>query len=170
MSCKLRRGPRWVLSMSRRCAARRRVTFFFFFFCSMRQSHLLLRRAVIVLENLLRGGHSAEVHDTARMPPEGYEVIFARRGGSPPSFSLLKLLSNPCQQSNLSWCPCAPKPQMSLHLGQMRTCFLVWPSPQEEPGVIEHKSIQRAAARLDLYQLISNIGIFEVRARPFLYI
>ncbi len=47
----------------------------------MRQSCLLLRRAVVVLENVLRDGHSAKVHDTVRMPPEGYEVIFARRGG-----------------------------------------------------------------------------------------
>ena len=49
----------------------------------MRRSRLLLRRAVVVLENLLRGGHSAKVRDTARMPPGGYEVFFSRRGGVP---------------------------------------------------------------------------------------
>ena len=45
------------------------------------QTCLLLRCAVVVLENSLRGGHSAKVRDTARMPPEGYEVIFCTPGG-----------------------------------------------------------------------------------------
>jgi hypothetical protein len=52
----------------------------------------------------------------------GIQSNFACRGGGcPPSFLL---------QSNLPWCPCTPKPRMSLLLGQMCTCFLVWPSPQ----------------------------------------
>ena len=118
MSCKLSRGPRWALSTSQRCVARQQVTLLRL----MRQSCLLLRRTVVVLENSLRGGHRAEVRATTRMPPEGYKVILhAGGGGCPPSFLL---------QSNLPWCPCTPKPRMSLLLGQMCTCFLVWPSPQ----------------------------------------
>ena len=39
---------------------------------------------------LLRGRHSAKVRDTARMSPEGYEIIFCMPGGGcPPSFLLL---------------------------------------------------------------------------------
>ncbi len=56
--------------------------FFFFFFFDATKSPAAAA-CIVVLENSLRGGHSTEVRDTARMPPEGYEVIFARRGGVP---------------------------------------------------------------------------------------
>ena len=36
---------------------------------------------LVILENSVRGGHSAKLRETTWMPPEGYEVIFACRGG-----------------------------------------------------------------------------------------
>ncbi len=127
MSRKLRRGPRWVLSTSRRCAARRQVTFFFFFVATKSPAAAACRRCLgkFIAGRAQRQGPWHRADATG-----GIRSNFSCRGGCPPSFSLLKLLSNPCQQSNLSWCPCAPKPRMSLHSGQMHTCFSVWPSPQ----------------------------------------
>ena len=71
------------------------------------------------LGKFVTGGHSAKVCDTARMPPEGYEVFFARRGGvAHHHFCCLNYCLIPASSQT---CHGAPKPC---------TCFLVWPSPQ----------------------------------------